>query len=46
MGGVYRELAGIEKRIDGFVEALRREDLKEVECGREVDKCARDARMV
>ncbi|GAA5901065.1 hypothetical protein JCM5296_007301 [Sporobolomyces johnsonii] len=37
MGRVYRELAGNEKRLDGFVEALRREELKVVECGKEID---------
>ncbi|GAA5932529.1 hypothetical protein JCM1841_000239 [Sporobolomyces salmonicolor] len=37
MGRVYRELVGNEKRLDGFVEALRREELKIVECGKELD---------
>ncbi|CEQ40814.1 SPOSA6832_02476 [Sporobolomyces salmonicolor] len=39
MGRVYRELVGNEKRLDGFVEALRREELKIVECGKELDGC-------
>ncbi|PWN90000.1 hypothetical protein FA10DRAFT_266522 [Acaromyces ingoldii] len=34
-GRMYRELASIEKRIDGFIEGLRREEVKEDECGRE-----------
>lgn len=37
MGHVYREVSPTEKRIDSFVEALRKEELREVECGREVD---------
>jgi dynactin 1 len=37
MGRVYHEVAATEKRIDSFVEALRREELRELECGREVD---------
>ncbi|GAA5853786.1 hypothetical protein JCM5353_001035, partial [Sporobolomyces roseus] len=37
MGRVYRELAPNEKKLDGFVELLRREELKAVECGKEID---------
>ncbi|KAI5478786.1 dynactin [Pseudohyphozyma bogoriensis] len=37
MGRVYHEVSGTERRIDAFIEALRREELKEVECGKEVD---------
>lgn len=37
MGRVYREVSGTEKRIDSFIDALRKEELREVECGREVD---------
>ncbi|PWN51530.1 hypothetical protein IE53DRAFT_378882 [Violaceomyces palustris] len=32
---IYRENMSVEKRIDSFIEALRREELKEVECGKE-----------
>lgn len=34
-GRMYREYAQVERRIDAFVDALRREELKETECGRE-----------
>jgi len=37
MGRVYRELAPNEKKLDGFVELLRREELKAVECGKDID---------
>lgn len=37
MGQVYREVAPTEKRIDAFIEALRREELREIDCGREID---------
>ncbi|KAL8277717.1 hypothetical protein RQP46_009839 [Phenoliferia psychrophenolica] len=37
MGRVYREVVGTEKRVDSFIDALRKEELREVECGREVD---------
>ncbi|GJN94727.1 hypothetical protein Rhopal_007818-T1 [Rhodotorula paludigena] len=37
MGRVYREVAPIERRIDVFIEALRREELREADCGKEVD---------
>lgn len=37
-GRMYRELAGVEKRIDSFIEALRREELKEAECRKEFDR--------
>jgi len=40
MGHVYREVLGTEKRIDYFIEALKKEELKEVECGKEIDRCA------
>lgn len=38
MGGVYRELSGIEKKLDGFVEQLKKDDLSEAECSRDLDK--------
>lgn len=41
MGGVHRELAATERRIDSFIDALRREELREVECGREVEGFSR-----
>lgn len=34
-GRMYRELAPIEKRIDGFIDGLRREEVREEECGKE-----------
>ena len=40
MGGVYRELSGIEKKLDGFVEQLKKDDLSEAECSRDLDKLA------
>lgn len=39
-GRMYRELAGVEKRIDSFIEALRKEELREVECGKEFHRFA------
>lgn len=38
MGGVYQELSAAEKRLDFFVDALRREELKEAEAGKEMEK--------
>ncbi|GAA5939048.1 hypothetical protein JCM3775_002659 [Rhodotorula graminis] len=37
MGRVYREVAGTERRVDSFIEALRKEELRESECGKEID---------
>lgn len=37
MGRVYREVLKTENRVDAFIEALRKEDLREADCGREVD---------
>jgi hypothetical protein len=37
MGKVYRELAPNEKKLDGFVELLRQEELKVLDCGNEID---------
>lgn len=37
MGRVYREVLKTEKRVDAFIEALRKEELREGDCGREVD---------
>ncbi|GAA5968987.1 hypothetical protein JCM3765_002274 [Sporobolomyces pararoseus] len=37
MGRIYRELAPNEKKLDGFVEFLRKEELKVVDCGKEID---------
>ena len=31
-GGVYHELAGVEKRIDGHMELLRKDEFKETDC--------------
>jgi len=38
MGSVYKELNSIDKKVDHFIELVRREEFVEVECGREVDK--------
>lgn len=45
MGRVYREVAGTERRVDGFIEALRKEELRESECGKEIDGCVSLARL-
>ena len=37
MGRVCREVAGTEKRLDAFIESLRKEELRETDCGREID---------
>lgn len=37
MGGVYREVASTEKRIDAYVEALRKEELQETACAKDVE---------
>ena len=37
MGKVYREVSTTERRIDSFIESLRKEELREGDCGREVD---------
>ncbi|GAA6009177.1 hypothetical protein JCM11491_005782 [Sporobolomyces phaffii] len=37
MGRVYRELAPNEKKLDGFVEHLRKEELKVVDCGKDIE---------
>ncbi|PWN44195.1 hypothetical protein IE81DRAFT_37527 [Ceraceosorus guamensis] len=41
-GRTYREHASIERRIDSFIEALRHEELKEAECGREFARYVKD----
>ncbi|GAA5942628.1 uncharacterized protein JCM15063_000844 [Sporobolomyces koalae] len=37
MGRVYRELASNEKKLDGFIELLRKEEFKAIDCGRDLD---------
>lgn len=37
MGSVYREVATAEKRVDAYVEALRREELQEVACAKDLE---------
>ncbi|KAN0060911.1 hypothetical protein ACQY0O_006645 [Thecaphora frezii] len=37
-GRMYRENMSIERRIDLFIENLRREELKEIECGQEFSR--------
>ncbi|GAA5970337.1 hypothetical protein JCM11641_001670 [Rhodosporidiobolus odoratus] len=36
-GRVFREVAPVEKKVDAFIEALRREELKEVDAAKEVE---------
>lgn len=31
-GGVHHELSGVEKRIDGYIELLRRDEFQEMDC--------------
>lgn len=38
MGKVYPELAGIEKRLDSFIDLSKRGELKELECASEVER--------
>ncbi|PLW33329.1 hypothetical protein PCANC_25944 [Puccinia coronata f. sp. avenae] len=38
MGGVYQELMAAEKKIDGFIDACKREELKEGDVGREIER--------
>lgn len=37
-GGVYHELAGVEKRIDGYIELLRNDEFKESDCYEDLHK--------
>ncbi|KWU42651.1 hypothetical protein RHOSPDRAFT_20774 [Rhodotorula sp. JG-1b] len=37
MGSVYREVASTEKRIDTYVEALRKEELQEINCAKDLE---------
>lgn len=37
MGGAHREVASTEKRIDAYVEALRKEDLNEMACAKDLE---------
>lgn len=37
MGRIYHEVLPVERRMDAFVELLRKEELKETECGREME---------
>jgi hypothetical protein len=38
MGGVYQELMAAEKKIDGFIDACKREELKEGDVGKEIER--------
>ncbi|KAH9816776.1 dynein associated protein-domain-containing protein [Melampsora americana] len=38
MGGVYQELMSVEKKMDIFIDACRKEELKEAEVSREVER--------
>lgn len=46
MGRVYREVSGTEKRLDAFIESLRKEELREADCGREIDGLVFSLRLV
>ncbi|KAG0655268.1 hypothetical protein C6P46_001082 [Rhodotorula mucilaginosa] len=37
MGSVYREVVSTEKRIDAYVEALRKEELQEISCAKDLE---------
>ncbi|MBW0486792.1 hypothetical protein O181_026507 [Austropuccinia psidii MF-1] len=38
MGGVYQELILAEKKMDAFIEACKREELKEIDVGKEIER--------
>jgi dynactin 1 len=38
MGKVFVELLALEKRLDSFIELAKKEELREAECGAEVDR--------
>lgn len=38
MGGVYQELMAAEKKMDGFIDACKREELKEGDVGKETER--------
>ncbi|OAV92880.1 hypothetical protein PTTG_02031 [Puccinia triticina 1-1 BBBD Race 1] len=38
MGGVYQELMAAEKKMDGFIDACKREELKEGDVGKEIER--------
>lgn len=38
MGKVYVEMLNMEKRIDAFINASKKQELKETECGDEIDR--------
>ena len=38
MGKVYLELSGLEKRVDSYISLAKKEELKEYECGIEVER--------
>ncbi|GAA5828534.1 hypothetical protein JCM11251_000839 [Rhodosporidiobolus azoricus] len=37
MGRVFREVSSVEKRVDSFIDMLRKEELKEADCGKEIE---------
>ncbi|EPQ28266.1 uncharacterized protein PFL1_04093 [Pseudozyma flocculosa PF-1] len=37
-GRMYRENMSVERRVDMYIESLRREELKEIECGQEFSR--------
>jgi hypothetical protein len=38
MGQAYKELLPIDKKVDRYVDLLRREELNERDCGRDIEK--------
>lgn len=37
-GGIYHELAGVERRIDGYIELLKKGEFKEIDCVADLTK--------
>ena len=46
MGKVYLELSGIEKRLDAYIDLAKKEELKEAECGIEIERFTAQAAHV
>lgn len=46
MGKVYLELSGVEKRLDAYIDLAKKEELKEAECGIEVERFTAQAAHV
>jgi dynactin 1 len=37
-GGIYHELAGVERRIDGYLELLKKDEFREFDCVADLTK--------